>query len=324
MKFLRNFAATLLPDAAMHAAKSAKLHFQARAILPSYTDRIRQTFPDLSFRDARIILSGFANVVVILDETWVFRFPRNESRRAAFERELTLLAELRPNAPIDVPDYNHVAPGHEFGGYPMIRGEWLNAALFASLDRPAQERALIRFVQFLGALHALPTGLVAAGDSPRQAENSFAASEWYFSEKRDYLVKKIDRDLVRSMDRFYLAFSQARPFEERLINSDIGEDHLLYDRDSDRLGMIDFGDATVGDPALDFALLCTYPDWAAPFAFRHYPLRAEDPELLTRAKWHAIRQLGDRLWFHFMRKGHHHPLEETVASLRTQLALLGI
>lgn len=156
------------------------------------------------------------------------------------------------------------------------------------------------------------------------AQNRFAASEWYFSEKRDYLVKKIDRDLVRSMDRFYLAFSQARPFEERLINSDIGEDHLLFDRDSGGLGMIDFGDATMGDLALDFALLCTYPDWAAPFALRHYALRAEDPELLTRAKWHAIRQLGDRLWFHFMRKSHHHSLEETVASLRTQLALLGI
>ena len=322
MNFLRNFAATVLPDAAMHLAKSTKLHFQGRAILPGYTDRIRQAFPDLSFRDARIILSGFANVVVILDEAWVFRFPRNEHRRAAFARELNLLAQLRPNAPIDLPDYSHVAPGAEFGGYPMIRGESLNTALFESLDRPAQERALIGFAQFLGALHALPASLVSDGDSPRQAENSFAASEWYFSEKREFLVKKIDRDLVRSMDRFYLAFSQAQPFEERLINSDIGEDHLLYDHD--RLGMIDFGDATIGDPALDFALLCTYPDWAAPFALRHYALKAQDPGLLTRAKWHAIRQLGDRLWFHFMRKGHHHPLEETVASLKTQLALLGI
>jgi aminoglycoside 2''-phosphotransferase len=58
------------------------------------------------------------------------------------------------------------------------------------------------------------------------------------------------------IDRFFRAFLEGDEhfrFEAVLTHSDLGMEHVLVDESSGRLtGLIDFGDAEIGDPAVDF------------------------------------------------------------------------
>lgn len=322
MSFLRTFSAAVLPDGAFRAAQSAKSFFTARSHLPVYRDLIRSAFPDIAFARARLITSGFANVVLILDEDWVFRFPRNEYRRLALFREIRLLSELRPKTSFALPHYTHVAPDESFAGYRMIRGRELRPELFHALDRQTQESVASQFAGLLSALHALPPSLATAGERARVAQTNAEHRAHYFAKKRRHMARKLGATLPERLDRLYSEFLTQDRYQERLINSDIDDDHLLWD--GERAGLIDFGDVTIGDPAIDFALLWAYPDWVAPFVFDRYAFPQEKEYFLARSKSHAARRMADRLWYCLRHEGQHRALRDTVGAMENQLALLGI
>ena len=90
---------------------------------------------------------GYDFEVAIVDDEWVFRFPRRSTVEEALEREIVLLPAIAPALPVDVPSFEHLSLDPLFVGYRLIRGEPL-------VDEDADGvRA------FLEALHALdPSG----------------------------------------------------------------------------------------------------------------------------------------------------------------------
>ena len=71
-------------------------------------------------------------------------------------------------------------------------------------------------------------------------------------------------------------------FEPALVHADLGPEHLLV-RDGRLVGVIDWGDARVGDPALDYSWLLNVP-------FAGWDV---DPDLRRRARFY--HRLGP--WF---------------------------
>jgi aminoglycoside phosphotransferase (APT) family kinase protein len=58
------------------------------------------------------------------------------------------------------------------------------------------------------------------------------------------------------VEQFVLvADAAALAFEPALIHADLGPEHLLCDDSGRLVGVIDWGDVAVGDPALDYAWL---------------------------------------------------------------------
>lgn len=322
MGLLKSVTAAALPHAAVGAAISAKSFLRARAILPHYLQQIRDEFPQLPFSKARLIDSGLENVIVMLDEAWVFRFPRSDRRHLAFKHELQLLAALQGHAAIDVPHYRHVASGERFGGYPLVNGEPLGAALFRSLDRTGQCRALDQFADFLNALHGLPSRQVYGEDQPRRETPRKAFAALYFQQQRKYLAYKIGQGLQSRIDRFFESYALPEAHPERIVHGDIDDHHVLFDRQTRRLGVIDFGDNGLGDPATDFAYLFTLPAWAAERVFARYAFLRDDPGLPERALRHSVRFAVSRMWNCFQHEGFPRLLSDTRDALDLQLSLL--
>ena len=305
----------------MGAAVSAKSYFRARAMLPGYLDQIRDDFPEFHFQEARLVDSGLENIVVVLDDSWIFRFPRSQARRLAFAHELQLLMLLRQRTDIALPDYRYIASGARFGGYPMLEGDPLSPERFHALDPAGQRRVLDQFVDFLSALHGLsPTG-VLDGVRPRHtgAKNEFVAA--YFERQRGPLAHKLGRNLVRRIDRFYAAYAQPEPHPERMVHGDIDDHHVLLDGRTGKLGIIDFGDAALGDPATDFAFLFSLPHWATQHALARYAFLADDPGLPERAMSHSVRFAVSRVWNCLQHVGYPRIFAHTAAALETQLEL---
>jgi aminoglycoside phosphotransferase (APT) family kinase protein len=66
---------------------------------------------------------GYDFEVAIVDDDWVFRFPRRVGVEEALRLEIVLLPLLAPALPVDVPVFEHISRDPLFVGYRLIRGE---------------------------------------------------------------------------------------------------------------------------------------------------------------------------------------------------------
>ncbi|MBA3383506.1 MAG: phosphotransferase [Actinobacteria bacterium] len=224
------------------------------------TDR-RRLIEDALGRSPRTILEiddGYDFEVAIVDDAWVFRFPRRSGVEEALELEIVLLPALAPALPVDVPSFEHVSRNPLFVGYRLIRGEPL-------VDEDADG-----VLAFLDALHALdPSGL------PLAHHDWVDAYRRQCAEFERLVLPLLDQDRRAEAKQLFADAETLVDFEPALVHADLGPEHLLV-RDSRLAGVIDWGDTRVGDPALDYAWLLNGPfaDWDV------------DPELRRRARFY--------------------------------------
>jgi len=88
------------------------------------------------------IEDGYDFEVAIVNDEWVFRFPRRSAVEEALELEIALLPALAPALPVDVPSFEYVSRNPLFVGYRLIRG------------RPLVDEDAEGVCAFLEALHA--------------------------------------------------------------------------------------------------------------------------------------------------------------------------
>ena len=188
---------------------------------------------------------GYDFEVAIVDDEWVFRFPRRSAVEEALELEIAVLPVLAPALPADVPSFEYVSRDPLFVGYRLIRGEPL-------VDADADG---VR--TFLEALHGLdPSGF------PVEHPDWVEAYRAQCAEFERLVLPLLDKDLRPQAKRLFSGAETLVDFEPVLLHADLGPEHLLV-RDGRLAGVIDWGDARLGDPALDYAWLLNGPfaDW---------------------------------------------------------------
>jgi aminoglycoside phosphotransferase (APT) family kinase protein len=208
---------------------------------------------------------GFDFKVLIVDDAWVVRWPRHKLSVEEIEQEVDLLPVLAPLLPVEVPRFEYVSREPWLVAYRLIRGHPLVA------EDPEGVRA------FLDALHAVDVDRVPArrpdwlGTYRRQAD-----------EFRRVVLPLLDLDERGRGEALLGEIETLTGFQPVLTHSDLGPSHLLC-RDGRLVGVIDWGDARVGDPALDYSWLLNgpFPDWEV------------DDELRRRAR--IYHRLGP--WF---------------------------
>ena len=188
----------------------------------------------------------------------MFRFPRRAGVEAALEAEIALLPAIAPALPVDVPWFEHISRNPLFVGYRMIRGA------------PLVDEDAGRVRSFLDALHAFdPSGL------PVERPGWVEAYRDQCVEFERLVLPLVDQDLRVQAKRLFGDAETLVDFEPALLHADLGPAHLLV-RDGRLAGVIDWGDARVGDPALDYAWLLNGP-------FVHWDV---DPDLRRRARFY--------------------------------------
>ena len=257
-------------------------------------DRRRQ-IADALGRSPKAIVEidvGYDFEIAIVDDDWVFRFPRRLSVEEALEVEIALLPELAAVLPVDVPVFEHISRSPLFVGYRLIRGEPL-------VDEDADGvRA------FLEGLHAVDTSVLPVAVERRDWVEAYRRQ---CAEFERLVLPLLDRDLQRRAKRLFSEVETLVGFESVLLHADLGPEHLRV-RDRRLAGVIDWGDARVGDPALDYAWLLNGPfaGWdvdpdlrrrarfyhrLGPWYEAHYGLFTEQPAHVQR----GLTGIGDRL-----------------------------
>ena len=285
--------------------------------------RLRDEIPGLAFQHAELNDYGEVNQVLVLDGTWVVRFVRNVEGLATFAAELRLLEALRGASPVRVPHYEFVAPDRSFGAYRLIAGREMTPAVYGGLDAAKRRGVLTALAGFLTVLHQLPRELVAQPDGV--IPGTFSGEQFatlYRGVRRAKIARLVDAATLARFDAFHEAFEEIAPGVPRLAHNDLSDDHILVGDDGALAGVIDFGDAAYGDPAIDFAWFWRLGEPAVDFVLATYALTPEDPGLKTRAHWVFVRYLinqlhyGDRARWHL-------PVDAALAELDPHLRRLG-
>lgn len=237
----------------------------------------------------------------LLNGERVVRVPRHDGATRALHREACLLGVLGPRLSLPVPRPKLVEcpdePGLYIAIHDAIPGEALVPELWSSF--PASPRVGIARAlgSFLREVHGLdPSTGRSCGLSVmdhRAGLKSLIARLRSTSEGSS-LPRELRRGLHTAFDE---AISDPSWWEYRaaILHGDLSPGHVLVDTRSMRIeGIIDWGDAMVGDPARDFIFL--YEDWGSDFldlALEGYePDPGERQALRSRI---LLRYLADQL-----------------------------
>jgi aminoglycoside phosphotransferase (APT) family kinase protein len=249
---------------------------------------VDELFPQLEAQTVVAVEEGWDSLVLEVDGEWIVRIPRREPVREILEMELQLLPELAAALPVAVPRFEHVAEGVRAVAYRKLAGARVDTArteLGGELGR------------FLAALHAFPV--------ERARELGVASHDRGWHGRYEAFARGLlgrvgpmlgdDRARAEEMLAAFLDEPANFAFEPRLIHADLGPAHILV-RDGELTGIIDWSDAVIGDPALDFAwaLNATAP------AFAKAVLEAygsNDPGLAERALF--FHRLGPWYELHY-------------------------
>ncbi|MDX1624842.1 MAG: phosphotransferase, partial [Gemmatimonadota bacterium] len=264
----------------------------------------------------------------LLNGERVVRAPRHGEAARALEREACLLPRIAPLLPVPVPlpelltgpvtDARPLSIHDRVEGVPLTRDRW---SALPEADRAAPARQL---GGFLAALHGVDVS-AAAGCGLEEMDHRRRARELRRAISSGS-GRKLPVPLRESLDevlREYLAGGAEWSYQPAILHADVSPGHVLVDPErSEVCGVIDWGDAAIGDPARDFVFL--YEDWGREFLAS--AIEAYDPAETKRflARVHVQYLIDQLAWtLRASGEGREGNLEHAAAALREGVRDLG-
>ncbi|MFJ8115329.1 aminoglycoside phosphotransferase family protein [Bacillus mycoides] len=261
--------------------------------MDSYKQYIKEALPGLSIHSYKQNEEGWDNITVIINDELLFRFSRKleYANRIPLEKELcTILSHLLQE--IEIPKYHllyknncNTVPFCSY--YPLIHGEPLTTELVAKLEKKELKAIITQLATFLAALHSIPLKRTETLGFPIEKTLTYwkelqTKLNQYFTNSLTSLQKSA---LNRLFENFFICIAKST-FQNTIIHADFTHHHILFNNLNKTIsGVIDFGDAQIGDPAFDFAGL--YYDFGREFTTSIYEqysalISHRDPLLIHR------------------------------------------
>lgn len=241
-----------------------------------YRQIIVACFPELAIESCAIHSQGWDSVAVLVNDDLIFRFPKRRDVEPQYLFERQLLPALASALPLRVPDVAFFWPSGAtypgvFIGHHLIGGQQLAIEHLTAERAPGLARQL---GQFLSALHRFPVELatqlgVPAGDRKAWQQRYLNQYQQIQSRVLPLLGQAARARIISNWQAFL--HDDAR-FTTTLIHHDLASEHILYDPARGTIsGIIDWGDAAIGDPAIDFTgLLADYGEGFTEHVLAHY------------------------------------------------------
>lgn len=229
--------------------------------LADYLSIVKNYYPNI--KKCNIVSQdyGWDYFVLIVHNKIVFRFPRDEraSKSSHVQAQFTKAFDRYSNLSIPQPKI-HKDNGI-YATYPLIKGDplkpiWLRRCKPSNQNKIAQELGI-----FLKRLHSFSIPLAQKiGVQRRQACLVPHDSTAYFKIHLKPFITSSEWEKVKKRLKEIRGIITQSNFTPVVTHNDITSQHILFDRKKEKLlGIIDFGDLAIGDPATDFFRLHIYP-----------------------------------------------------------------
>ncbi len=224
-----------------------------------YKELVQQNFPQLTIRTFKPITKGWDSIVLVINDEFIFRFPMRDDVVEPLVREIRLLPLLEPTLSTPIPHFEFIGHGdanypYTFVGYHIIGGVALDDPLIPHEQLPP---LVPHLATFLNELHSFSieqaVQLGVEGHTPALWRDIY--QERYVDlQKRVFAL--LDKELRTKSEQLWESFLNNQAiftFQPRLIHCDLACEHIFCDPKRGVLtGVIDWGDVTIGDTAIDF------------------------------------------------------------------------
>ncbi|WP_167569078.1 phosphotransferase family protein [Brevibacillus migulae] len=210
-------------------------------------DIIRNNFPDLDIQYMQMLGEGRMSIAMLVNEEWVFRFPKKQEAADDLEKEIKIMPKLAEWITLAIPRFEYVGKqdnGFPFVGYKMLPGELLGEDSFPSLPVIEQRMIACQIAKFINELSAFPVDIarelgVPEVDLRKKYTDMFEQAKKiifpFFEQDMQHYITFRFQTYFDSLDNF--SYSPA------LIHADLSPDHYVIDpKERNLTGIIDFGD----------------------------------------------------------------------------------
>ncbi len=252
---------------------------------------IQRYCPDLRIQTARFHHTvGQYSQVLIVNEDWIFRFPRYPEIGESFILEIQALEKIQPylSLPIPNPVYQNIGLDRAeeiFMGYEMIHGAPLwTSTLEQITDRSIRKHLARQLAKFLQELHHIPHETLGLDFPLADQHETFVQM---YKDTQNLLFPAMypeARDRIAAHFEPVLSDLKFLEFTPCLRHGDFGPSNILYDPEQNTIsGIIDFGFLAIGDPAVDLASAACLGDAFFQELCEYYPVT---DEMLSRARFY--------------------------------------
>ena len=253
-----------------------------------YEKRIRELCPDLTIESISLNREGLLNDVVIVNSELVFRFAKTGFGFKDPLAEARVLHFLRNYITLQIPE--PFLESQELLAYRLIPGETLRRDVLMKLAETDQQAVADQLAQFFKELHGIPLSDASAHEIP-MADALMKYEGWLnvygrIKEKVFPLLLPHLREWATDHFESYLSDTRNFEYELKVVDTDVPPYHILFDKQQNRIsGIIDFGCAGLGDPAIDLGVIIY--NYGESFLDRFYRVYPEAEAYLKRARFYA-------------------------------------
>ena len=186
--------------------------------------KIKEEFPQIKFKNVKQVTCGLDHVVLILDDKYVLRFPKNDYYKKKIKVEMRLLTELKKKTS-KIPDYKYVPKDQSFGGYPIIDGKPLTSKNFNNFTNQQKTQLVNELADFLTTLHKIPIS---------KAKKIGLKFEWshqdelnQYKQRKKQIKKVLNSKEMRFVDNLMEKYVSLKLPKNCLVHHDLSEDHIL-------------------------------------------------------------------------------------------------
>lgn len=270
---------------------------------------------------------GFNNTAAIVNDEFVFRFPKRNEVSESLSTEIKILPLLAKRLKIAIPEFIYFGKqeenGFNFVGYRKIPGTALTKELFLDLPISAKENIFITLSDFLQNVHSFPVEQAKKlGVTEEDFSNTYKE---YWDETKEKIFPLLGREFQEKLGEFfqnYLSDDSNFKYEPSLLYADFSPEHILFDTEVKRIrGIIDWGDLTVGDP--DYDLMYLYQNYGDEFirSFLNYYPHNNAKKLIEKLKFFSICDEIDTIISFGQKLGQTENIEPALSELKKKLII---
>lgn len=276
-------------------------------IADSLRQRVQAIMPELEIQHFEINQEGLINDVAIVNKELVFRFVKTEKYAKILDDEMKILDIIRPRIGMEVP--TPIYRSHDAVVYPFLQGQPFLRETVLGLPSDGQVKTAEQLGKFLYGLHT--TEISGLNWEVPSTLAPVTREKWLDIRQRvkEKIYPLLLKHQVQWAERLFdtvLAKSESFDYRNALIHGDLAPYHILFDIEKNKItGVLDFGVAGIGDPALDIgSLISSYGESFVSKMKATYP---NLDEYLPRARFYAQSiefqwvllgiETGETFWF---------------------------
>jgi thiamine kinase-like enzyme len=253
-----------------------------KQLIKQKLEHVKAETGELSYQKVEFITTGCEKDVLILDKKTVIAFYRDGLQLERYGVQQELIRRLSGQTEAVLPELLYISPTQNFVVETYVSGTRITPQYVENHLENAQQIGRV-VGSFLRQLHI-------SSEQRLELHTSF--------------VQHIRNDMVEGVKSLQAKLSQSemeqvkdflndyyensKSIQTCIVHGDFHYDNILWDESTGRLGIIDFSDAGIEDPALDFMYMNYYPEEFRHAVFEEYG--SEDTKLYERS------QLYDRIY----------------------------